>query len=32
MVINDHQTPSRAAPKKNPSQGLTTVRGYNSLY
>ena len=32
MVINAHQTPSRAAPKKIPSKGLTTVRENDSLY
>jgi hypothetical protein len=32
MVINAHQTPSRAAPKKIPSKGLTTVKDIHSLY
>ena len=32
MVINAHQTPSPAAPKKIPSKGLTTVREDDSLY
>jgi hypothetical protein len=31
MVINAHQMPSRAAPKKIPSKGLTTVREIDSL-
>jgi hypothetical protein len=32
MAINAHQTPSRAAPKKIPSKGLTTVRENDNLY
>jgi hypothetical protein len=32
MVINARQTQSRAAPKRIPSKGLTTVREFHSLY